>query len=188
MAVIAIPNTFSANTTISSSQVNSNFSTIYNEFNGNIQAANLATDAVTTAKIADSNVTTAKINDSAVTTAKIADTNITYAKLLATIFSGQVSTVANSGNGGGTWSYINLGGIKIAWCIGTAATVNTNLTRVFVPPTSFFSAITFVDSGVATANNLVYDFVVSYATNSISMQMQSTTSMTATPEIFVIGS
>lgn len=71
MGVIAIPNTFSSNTTISSSQVNSNFSTIYSEFNGSIAAANLATDSVTTAKIADSNVTTAKIADNAVTSAKV---------------------------------------------------------------------------------------------------------------------
>ena len=71
MSTVAIPNTFSPNTTISSSQVNANFTTIYNEFNGSISAANLATDAVTTAKIADSNVTTAKINDAAVTSAKL---------------------------------------------------------------------------------------------------------------------
>jgi hypothetical protein len=71
MGSISKPNTFSASTTISSSEVNDNFDTIYNEFNGSISAANLATGAVTTAKIADSNVTTAKINDSAVTAAKI---------------------------------------------------------------------------------------------------------------------
>lgn len=81
MGIIAVPNSFSANTTISSSQVNSNFNTIANEFNGSISAANLATDSVTTAKIADSNVTTAKINDDAVTTAKIADDTITGANI-----------------------------------------------------------------------------------------------------------
>ena len=71
MGVINLPTTFSPNTTISSSEVNSNFTTIYNEFNGSIAAANLATDSVTTAKIADSNVTTAKIADDAVTAAKL---------------------------------------------------------------------------------------------------------------------
>lgn len=70
MGVINKPNTFSANTTISSSKVNANEDTIYNEFNGNISSANLATDAVVTAKIADSNVTTTKIADAAVTPAK----------------------------------------------------------------------------------------------------------------------
>lgn len=49
--------------------------------NGNIEADNLASNAVTTAKIADSNVTTAKIADSNVTTAKILDSNVTTAKI-----------------------------------------------------------------------------------------------------------
>lgn len=71
MSVIALPYTFSPNTTISSSQVNSNFTTIVNDYNGGIAAANLASNAVTTAKIADSNVTTAKIADDAITAAKL---------------------------------------------------------------------------------------------------------------------
>lgn len=81
MGVIAIPNTFSANTTISSSEVNSNFSTIYNEFNGSITAANLATGAVTTAKIAAGAVTTTELGADAVTTAKIAADTITGADI-----------------------------------------------------------------------------------------------------------
>lgn len=85
MSTVSKPNTFSANTVISPSEVNSNFDTIYNEFNGNISAANLATSAVSTAKVADSAVTTAKINDLAVTTAKIADANVTSEKLTNTI-------------------------------------------------------------------------------------------------------
>lgn len=70
MSTINKPHEFSPNTTASSSQVNDNFDTIYNEFNGSISAANLASNAVTTAKITDSNVTTAKIADTAVTAAK----------------------------------------------------------------------------------------------------------------------
>jgi hypothetical protein len=81
MGTIIKPNSFSASTTISSSQVNSNFDTIYNEFNGSISAANLATDAVTTVKIADSNITTAKLADNAVTTAKITNASVTADKL-----------------------------------------------------------------------------------------------------------
>jgi len=66
MATISKPNTFSASTTIASSEVNANFDTIYNEFNGAIAAANLASNSVTTAKIADSNVTQAKIATDAI--------------------------------------------------------------------------------------------------------------------------
>lgn len=72
MTTISKPNTFSANTTISSAAVNANFDTLYNDYNGGISAANLAANAVTTAKIADANVTTAKIADANITSAKLA--------------------------------------------------------------------------------------------------------------------
>lgn len=72
MSIVAKPNTFSANTTISSSKVNDNFDTLYDDYNGGITAANLATGAITTAKIADANVTTDKIADANVTNAKLA--------------------------------------------------------------------------------------------------------------------
>ena len=48
---------------------------------GTIVAADIASDAVTTAKILDANVTTAKIANANVTTAKIADANVTAPKL-----------------------------------------------------------------------------------------------------------
>jgi hypothetical protein len=72
MAIVNKPNTFSGNTTISSSEINSNFDTLYNEFNGSISAANLADDAVTAAKLADNAVVTASITDASVTSAKLA--------------------------------------------------------------------------------------------------------------------
>lgn len=71
MAQVNKPNTFSANTTISSSAVNDNFDTIYDEFNGGISEANLADSAVTEDKLANSAVATAKIADDAVTAAKV---------------------------------------------------------------------------------------------------------------------
>jgi len=48
---------------------------------GQVAAAGLATDAVTTVKILDANVTAAKLATDAVTTAKILDANVTAAKL-----------------------------------------------------------------------------------------------------------
>lgn len=92
MSIVSKPNTFSPSTTISSSEMNDNFDTIFNEFNGNIAAANLATDSVTTAKIADSNVTTVKIADSNVTTAKLANANVTPDKLATGAAEGYVAT------------------------------------------------------------------------------------------------
>jgi hypothetical protein len=47
MGTITKPNNFSPNTTIQSAQVNSNFDTIYSEFNGNISSANVDTSIVT---------------------------------------------------------------------------------------------------------------------------------------------
>lgn len=52
---------FAAATTIVASEANADLNTIYNEFNGSIAAANLASNAVTTAKILDANVTLAKL-------------------------------------------------------------------------------------------------------------------------------
>lgn len=93
MGSISKPYTFSPDTTASSSQVNADFDTIYNDYNGNISATNLAASAVTTAKIADSNVTTAKIADSNVTTAKIAADAVTATKI----------DWASTGADGGIW-------------------------------------------------------------------------------------
>ena len=45
MAIISKPNTFSAGQTIIASQHNSNFDTIYNDYNGNITNANIASGA-----------------------------------------------------------------------------------------------------------------------------------------------
>lgn len=52
---------------------------------GSINAAKIASDAVTTAKILDANVTAAKLASDAVTTVKILDANVTVAKLAAAV-------------------------------------------------------------------------------------------------------
>jgi hypothetical protein len=93
MGTVSKPNTFTPNTIASPSEVNDNFDTIYNEFNGNISSNNLTDGAVTTAKINDSAVSTAKLTDSAVTTAKINDGAVTNAKL-----------ATGTGEPGGAWT------------------------------------------------------------------------------------
>lgn len=69
---------------------------------------------------------------------------IPFANLLTTIFSGQVLTQANAGTAGGTMSYVNLGGIKILWCISASGLTSgaSSLGYTFTLPTSFFSTIT----------------------------------------------
>jgi len=60
-------------TTIDAADVNTPLTTIYDDYNGNIDSNNLADNAVTTAKITDANVTTAKIADANVTMPKISN-------------------------------------------------------------------------------------------------------------------
>lgn len=91
MGTATKPYAYSPNTTISSSEMNANLDTIYNEFNGSIDATNLASNAVTGAKIADSNVTTAKIDDGDVTSAVLGADSVTATKI------DWASTGANAG-------------------------------------------------------------------------------------------
>lgn len=160
MGVINIPVTFSADTTISSSDVNLNFSTIYSEFNGNIAAANLAASAVTTSKIADANVTTAKLADGNVTTAKLANGAVTNAKLdtgaggIGTAWQSYVPTLTNITLGNGTLacSYIQIGKtihFKFQLTFGSTSAMGSNST-IALPVTSI-SYITNTPLGVVNA-------------------------------------
>jgi phage-related minor tail protein len=133
MSIISKPNTFSPNTIISSSEVNSNFDTLYNDYNGNVSSANLATDAVTTAKIADVNVTTAKLADSAVTPAKILSgtgTNWVWQTWTPTITStsGTFTTTSASGR------YIQIGKTVNFQVTVTITTVGTGAGARFSLP------------------------------------------------------
>ena len=122
MSIISKPNTFTPNTTISSSEINDNFDTIYDNYNGGITSANLATDAVTTAKIADSNVTTAKI----------ADANVTSAKLVESFFRGRMqSNTTNSAPTGLT--------VQFGWGF-IPGNATSRITEVVTFPTPFASA------------------------------------------------
>src|SRR5690606_2397158 len=87
MSILSKPYTFAPNTTASSSEVNANFDTLYNDYNGGISAANLADNAVTTAKITDLNVTTAKLADGSVAASKLATDAITlgYAQITSPV-------------------------------------------------------------------------------------------------------
>lgn len=96
MSILSKPYTFSPNTTASSSEVNANFDTLYNDYNGGISAANLADNAVTTAKITDLNVTTAKLADGSVSAAKLGYSTIRLGSVTrTTIFSTNTGTATN---------------------------------------------------------------------------------------------
>lgn len=105
--------------------------------------------------------------------------SIPYSKLLSTIFSSQVLTQANAGTGGGTMSYVNLGGIKLLWVITSVLTSSAAGSAGYTVtlPTSFFSTITYA-SGAAI--NMVTD-VRQYA------PIQSATATTITFALIAPG-
>ena len=113
---------YAAGTTISSSEVNADLNTVYNEVNGSLNAANLATNAVTTVKITDANVTTAKIANLNVTLGKLAVGATVRAVAYANVNSGlsvindatetTLVTFASFTSGGG---WIEFGG---SWAVG----------------------------------------------------------------------
>lgn len=121
MSTISKPYTFSPNTTASSSQVNADFDTIYNDYNGNISAANLATGAVSTAKIADGAVTTDKLNDASVTNAKLA-ANAAWTSWTPTL------TNITQGNGTVTAKYSQIGKVvffKFFFVLGSTSAMGS---------------------------------------------------------------
>ena len=78
MGTISLPNTFSSGTTILSAEVNSNFNTIYNEFNGSISNANISgSAAIADTKLAQ--ITTgSKVSATALTVSSQAQGDILY--------------------------------------------------------------------------------------------------------------
>lgn len=74
---------YTAGSAVSAAGQNANENTIVNEMNGNLSAANLAANAVTTPKIADANVTAAKL-ESPITLSSGTITNFTASTVTAT--------------------------------------------------------------------------------------------------------
>jgi hypothetical protein len=50
--------------------------------------------------------------------------SVSFANLLSTIFSGQLISYSNAGSAGGTFYYINLGGIKLMWGVTSTVTIS----------------------------------------------------------------
>lgn len=82
------------------------------------------------------------LTDGNITTSKIADGAVNYSKLLSTIFSSQRTTYTNPGTAGGTFYYLNLGGIKLFWGKTASQSIGTGgATWTVTLPTSFFATI-----------------------------------------------
>lgn len=91
-------------------------------------------------------------------------------------FSGNVQSQTNAGTAGGTMYYINLGGIKMLWCIGanqTSSAAGNNYT--FTLPTSFFSSIQSVSVNAINMTVLAqqYSAVTAASTSSVTANVTS---------------
>lgn len=93
MSIIAKNNDFSDAATISASAINANFDTIYNNYNGGITNANLATNAA----IAYSKLTlTGSIQATDIKGSAVAGTHLTTYSAFATISGTNIGTFAHS--------------------------------------------------------------------------------------------
>lgn len=160
MGVIAKPHTFSPNTTISSSQMNANFDTIYNDYNGGIAAANLASNAVTTAKIADLNVTTAKIANDAINAAKL--------------LNGVVRARQGGTTGDATWATVGSSNTDVSdkdvfIQVGSRA-INATPTTITFPNAYTQVPIVFATTYLPTTSN-AFTQITAVTTTNFSMRM-----------------
>ena len=114
---------------------------------------------------------------------------VNYADLLSTIFSGQIQSYTNSGSAGGTFYYINLGGLKLLW--GISASVNsttTNTGYVVTFPSGFFSS---VQGGLVTNLNENQENqshgLIGLGTSGVTLETASNITTTAVLSIWIIG-
>ncbi len=150
MALIVRPNTYTNNTAAVATQVNDDFDTIYDEFNGAINSANIATSGVATANIAANAVTTAKIADANVTTAKLLDAAVTPAKILA--------------GTGTTWVWQSWTPTFANWAIGAGGSAGTTAKYTQVGKTVFFYIVsTLGTSGQSVGTSATFSLPVTAA-------------------------
>lgn len=150
MSLISFTPIQDGSTGVNAAATNNPLNTIYNDYNGNITDANIASNA-------------------AIAGSKIAPASLPI--------SGLVTSYSNAGSAGGTFYYMNLGGIKYLWGAGSSAGLSgsapqTNTSTVTLPG-SFFTTI-------QTAQTTLVNPV---ATDYIWVYLDSITAVTATVRI-----
>lgn len=78
-----------------------------------------------------------------------------------------VGTYTNTGAGGGTGYYINLGGVKICWGFTGAFTSTSNTTYAISLPSGFFSAIQSAKVDVWGSSAVISEVGQSYSTSQL---------------------
>lgn len=118
--------------------------------------------------------------------------DIGFADLLSTIFSGQVTTYVNPAACGGTFYYINLGGIKLMWGkTGSISTTTTTASQTLTFPVGFFNSVQFYTGSATDLGSVANQYFVGN-TNSTTVSLAfyifcQSSSGTASAEIIVIG-
>lgn len=110
---------------------------------------------------------------------------VPYAALLSTIFSSQLQNYTNTNSAGGTYSYINLGGIKLFWGTTPVLHPGANSTTNFIVnlPPGFFSGVSYASTNIALAassvggNSIIGD---TYTTSNVQFYM---TNSTGSPDV-----
>jgi hypothetical protein len=108
-----------------------------------------------------------------------------------TILSSKLTTASNTGGGGGTINYINLGGIKFLWGISAVDTSGTGGSFVdFTFPVAFFSTVQAILASplTPTGTGSIYCEVDTYSTSGGNIKTTSASAQSAAVSIFVIGS
>lgn len=125
--------------------------------NKTIDAANNTITNLSGSDLASGTITATQIANATITSTQIASGGIDFANLLSTIFSGQVTSYTNSGTAGGTFYYINLGGIKLLWGATANQSITTSglTTSVIDLPSGFF--VNSITSLQATPNQEATD-------------------------------
>ena len=135
---------------LSGSDLASNTITATQIANATITATQIANATITATQIANATITATQIASGTITATQIANGGIDYTNLLSTIFSGQVQSFTNTGTGGGTFYYIDMGGLKIL----TGETVDATSAPTLVYPSGLFTTWASATYSLANVSTL----------------------------------
>lgn len=121
--------------------------------------------------------------------------SVEFADLLATIFSGQITSATNGGTAGGTMKYINLGGIKLLWGLSVAVSVGAGASVAATVnfPTSFFTGGTTpyildtLANPTVSAQQFIYSNNISNTGVTLNISNNAGATTTAQHSYLVIG-
>lgn len=121
--------------------------------------------------------------------ASLVNATVQFASLATTIFGGQVTSFTNTGSAGGTFSYINLGGIKLFWGLSAtfAVSAGAGVTNIVNFPTSFFSTVKSIFTNmIPQANAFQYTNVASFNTSSVTVNAVNPSAANATTDQYFL--